>query len=185
MLEKLSNLLDILADGAIAFFVFILFVMIGLGIWEGISKLIKSFRRKKNKENEDTENTDNTSNTEDAKLKDLITRYLSLEPLKISEYDFFQRGCEDIIYHLVQIKSNEDIELILELHNYIYYKNCGKFPSDFIQEIVLKTCFDSLGNKTKIVIEIEDISKLEKDEYFTFDILFTMKEFKEHLSKFE
>ena len=51
MLEKLSNLLDVLADGAINFFVFILFVMIGLGIREGISKLIKYFRRKKNKEN--------------------------------------------------------------------------------------------------------------------------------------
>lgn len=122
---------------------------------------------------------------DDKKLTLLMSKYLSLEPLKISEYDFFQRGCEDIIYHLVQIKSNEDIELILELHNYIYYKNCGEFPSNFYQEIVLKTCFDSLGNKTKIVIEIDDISKLEKDEYFIFDILFTMREFKEHLSKFE
>lgn len=182
MLEKLSNLLDVLADGAINFFVFILFVMIGLGIRKGISKLIKYFRRKKNKENEDTENTDNTSNTEDAKLKDLITRYLSLTPdIVVDNVLFLSHGWDSGILNLVQIKSVEDIELIIELYNYTHCKDYGKSPNYSQIERVRKICLDSLNNKTKIVI---DRGKVDYKE-FHFYIYFTLREFKENLSRFE
>lgn len=182
MLEKLSNLLDILADGAINFFVFILFVMIGLGIREGISKLIKYIRRKKNKENEDTEYTDNMSNTEDAKLKDLITRYLSLTPdTVVDNVLFLDHGWESGIINLVQIKSDEDIDLIIELYNYTYYRDYGHFPNYLEIERVRKICFDSLNNKTKIVIDRGENDCTE----FHFYIYFTLREVKERLSKFE
>lgn len=182
MLEKISNLLDVLADGVIAFFVFLLFFMITFYIWELISKLVKYFRRKKNKENEDTENTENTSNTEDAKLKDLITRYLSLTPEIVADNVLFlSRGWDTGILNLVQIKRHEDIDLIIELYNYAHYKNYDEFPNYSDIERVRKICFDSLNNKTKIVIDRGDV---EYEEFY-IAIHFTLRELKEHLSRFE
>lgn len=182
MLEKLLNFLDLLADGAIAFFVFILFAICVLCIWEAISDLVKYFRRKKNNENEDTEDTDNTSNTEDAKLKDLITRYLSLTPdTVVDNVLFLDHGWESGIINLIQIKSDEDIDLIIELYNYTYYKDYGHFPNYLDIERVRKICFDSLNNKTKIVIDRGENDSTE----FHFDIYFTLREIKERLSKFE
>lgn len=178
MLEKISNLLALLADGVIAFFVFLLFVTIVFCIWEAISDLVKYFRRKKNKENEDTENTDK----EDAKLKDLITRYLSLTPdTVVDNVLFLNYGWESGIINLIQIKSDEDIDLIIELYNYTYYKDYGHFPNYLEIERVRKICFDSLNNKTKIVIDRGENDCTE----FHFYIYFTLREIKERLSKFE
>ena len=167
MLELIENIANI----ALAFIIFIFLALIFLSLWE----FIKDLRRKK----DDPYKKDKEEKLHDEKLELLISKYLSLNPVQTTEDIFFKNLCDELCLDIVQIKNEDDIDLILELNDYIFYKNHNELPSDRSRYNNRKSCLDSLHNKTPIVISIDS------DDYDYFQILYTMREFKEHLSKFE
>lgn len=122
---------------------------------------------------------------EDKKLKDLLSKYQLLEPQKISEWDllYFCSSNNDSEYDLVQIKKEEDIDIIIALYDYLYAPNCKELHSEISKNLIRNDCLKSLHYKTKLVI-LRNNANYEFTNN-TFEILFTLKEFKERISKLE
>lgn len=129
---------------------------------------------------------------EDEKLKDLLAKYQLLEPQKISEWDllYFCRSNCDSAYDLVQIKKEEDIDIIIALYDYLSLPDCNELHTEISKNLIRNTCLESLHYKTKLVIKRRPSIKYVTDnfelkEHEDFDVLFTLKEFKERISKLE
>ena len=122
---------------------------------------------------------------EDEKLKDLLFQYQLLEPQKISEWDllYFCSSNDESAYDLVQIKKEEDIDIIIALYDYLYAPHCKELHSEISKNLIRNTCLESLHYKTKLVI-LRNNANYEFTNN-TFEVLFTLKEFKERISKLE
>lgn len=122
---------------------------------------------------------------EDEKLKDLLSKYQLLEPQRISEWDllYFCSSNNDSEYDLVQIKKEEDIDIIIALYDYLYLPHYKELHCEISKNLIRNTCLESLHYKTKLVI-LRNNAKYKFNNN-TFDVLFTLKEFKERISKFE
>lgn len=122
---------------------------------------------------------------EDEKLKDLLSKYQLLEPQKISEWDLAYFCCSngDSEYDLVQIKKEEDIDIIIALYDYLYAPNYNELHNEITKKLIRNTCLESLHYKTKLVILRNNANY--KFTNNTFEVLFTLKEFKERISKLE
>ena len=120
-----------------------------------------------------------------------ITKYLELEKkssilsqffiidIKSSMDAFFYDDIENIPVDLVQIKNHNDIELII----LISYLTNEEYFSKALYESIYNSCLDSLHNKTKLIILRQDLEDFNIDSHFK--VVSTIKQFKEHLSKFE
>lgn len=128
---------------------------------------------------------------EDEKLKDLLTKYQLLEPQRVSEWDLLShamRGCNT--YDLVQITKVENIDIIIALYNYLFYPDATSLHDEVSINLIREACLESLHYKTKLVIKREPsiqyvTDNFEFKEHETFDVLFTLKQFKENISKLD